>query len=214
MSRACHHCAAELADDARFCDQCGQSVVPLCPTCGAETASGARFCSSCGTALETKAPSVGQEARKIVSVLFADVVGFTEHTERSDPEDVRARLTVFHRQMREDVERHGGRIEKLIGDGVFAVFGAPIAHEDDPERAVRSALRAQESIVGLKSASLDMKGFWQSATSQAVDPQSFPALGTANADPSAWTNSRGAPNGTQSGRCNQIGRLSAPRSPT
>ncbi len=156
MSRACHHCAVELADDARFCDQCGQSVVPQCPTCGAETAPGARFCSSCGAALEATAPSVGQEARKIVSVLFADVVGFTEHTERSDPEDVRARLTFFHRQMREDVERHGGRIEKLIGDGVFAVFGAPIAHEDDPERAVRSALRAQESIVGLNERHPDL----------------------------------------------------------
>ena len=110
-------------------------------------ASDARFCSSCGTPTEaTRTPSVGQEARKVVTVLFADLVGFTEHTERSDPEDVRARLTLFHRQVREDVERHGGRIEKLIGDGVFAVFGAPVAHEDDPERAVRSALRAQESI--------------------------------------------------------------------
>ncbi len=151
MPRVCTHCAADLADDARFCAQCGQSVVPVCPTCGAEVAEDARFCSSCGTALEAKAPSVSQEARKIVSVLFADLAGFTEHTERSDPEDVRARLTVFHRQVREDVERHGGRIEKLIGDGVFAVFGAPVAHEDDPERAVRSALRAQESIAQLNA---------------------------------------------------------------
>ncbi len=116
----------------------------------------ARFCSSCGTALEAKGPTVGHEARKIVSVLFADLVGFTEHTERSDPEDVRARLTLFHRQIREDVERHGGRIEKLIGDGVFAVFGAPVAHEDDPERAVRSALRAQESIAGLNADDPDL----------------------------------------------------------
>ena len=153
MSRACPNCAAELAEDARFCAQCGQPVAPACPTCGADVAPDARFCSNCGAPIEeTRAPSVSQEARKIVSVLFADLVGFTEHTERSDPEDVRARLTLFHRQMREDVERHGGRIEKLIGDGVFAVFGAPIAHEDDPERAVRSALRAQDSIDELKRA--------------------------------------------------------------
>jgi class 3 adenylate cyclase/tetratricopeptide (TPR) repeat protein len=136
-----------LAEDARFCAQCGQSVVATCSACGVEVAPDARFCSGCGAPIEAqRAPSVSQEARKVVSVLFADLVGFTEHTERSDPEDVRARLTRFHRQMREDVERHGGRIEKLIGDGVFAVFGAPVAHEDDPERAVRSALRAQESI--------------------------------------------------------------------
>ena len=82
----------------------------------------------------------------MISVLFADLVGFTAHTESSDPEDVRARLTMYHRRLREDVERFGGRIEKLLGDGVFAVFGAPTAHEDDPERAVRAALRAQESV--------------------------------------------------------------------
>lgn len=86
------------------------------------------------------------ETRKVISVLFADLVGFTEATEHSDPEDVRARLTAYHGRFREDIERHGGRVEKLLGDGVFAVFGAPHAHEDDPERAVRSALRAQQSV--------------------------------------------------------------------
>lgn len=153
MSRACPHCATEIAEDARFCAQCGRSVVPTCPACEAEVSPGARFCASCGTQLDEQRDLSGSgEERKIVSVLFADLVGFTADTERSDPEDVRRRLTIFHRQIREDVERHGGRIEKLIGDGVFAVFGAPIAHEDDPERAVRSALRAQESISSLNEA--------------------------------------------------------------
>ncbi len=79
-------------------------------------------------------------------MLFADLVGFTSHTERSDPEDVRERLSTYHQRAREDVERFGGRIEKLMGDGVFAVFGVPTAHEDDRERAVRAALRIQESV--------------------------------------------------------------------
>jgi class 3 adenylate cyclase/tetratricopeptide (TPR) repeat protein len=94
----------------------------------------------------------GLEERKVVSVLFADLVGFTEHTAQTDPEDVRARLTVYHREIREDVERFGGRVEKLMGDGVFAVFGAPAAHEDDPERAVRAALRMQRSVEDLNTA--------------------------------------------------------------
>jgi len=85
----------------------------------------------------------------VVSVLFADLQGFTERTERSDPEDVRARLTIYHRTAREQVEAHGGKVEKLMGDGVFAVFGVPAAHEDDPERAVRAALRLQEAITAL-----------------------------------------------------------------
>ena len=88
----------------------------------------------------------------MVSVLFVDLVGFTAHTAQSDPEDVRARLTVYHRKIRQDVERFGGRVEKLMGDGVFAVFGAPVAHEDDPERAVRAALRMQRSVDDLNTA--------------------------------------------------------------
>jgi class 3 adenylate cyclase len=82
----------------------------------------------------------------VISALFADLVGFTSHTERSDPEDSRRRLTLFHAKVRQDVERFGGRVEKLMGDGVFAAFGATVAHEDDAERAVRSALRIVESV--------------------------------------------------------------------
>ena len=85
-------------------------------------------------------------------MLFCDLVGFTEHTERSDPEAVRERLTRYHAAVRADVERFGGRVEKLMGDGVFAVFGAPVVHEDDPERAVRAALRIPESLAELNVA--------------------------------------------------------------
>ena len=96
------------------------------------------------------------EERKVVSVVFCDLAGFTAHTEGSDPEDVRARLTTYHTRVRRDVERFGGRIEKLMGDGVFAVFGAPVAHEDDPERAVRAALRIQESVTELNASQPDL----------------------------------------------------------
>jgi class 3 adenylate cyclase/tetratricopeptide (TPR) repeat protein len=88
--------------------------------------------------------------------LFADLVGFTTHAAQSDPEDVRIRLTSYHERVREDVERFGGRIEKLLGDGVFAVFGSPVAHEDDPERAVRAALRIQESVAQLNDDQPDL----------------------------------------------------------
>ena len=131
-----------------------------CPNCGAAVESSHKFCPECGTALgETAAPAdpfASSEQRRTITVLFADLAGFTFHTERSDPEDVRARLTRFHTRAREDVERYGGRVEKLLGDGVFAVFGAPVAHEDDPARAVRAALRLQESIGELNDAEPDL----------------------------------------------------------
>jgi len=93
-----------------------------------------------------------REERKVVSVLFADLVGFTATAERLDPEDVRALQDPYWRYVRSEIERHGGTVEKFIGDAVVALFGAPVAHEDDPERAVRAALairdwaREQEAI--------------------------------------------------------------------
>ena len=78
--------------------------------------------------------------RKVVTVLFADLVGFTSRAERLDPEDVEAILRPYHERLRLELERHGGTVEKFIGDAVMALFGAPLAHEDDPERAVRAAL--------------------------------------------------------------------------
>jgi class 3 adenylate cyclase/tetratricopeptide (TPR) repeat protein len=118
------------------------------------------FCPGCGSP-QGAAPAAqavaSTEQRRTITVLFADLAGFTAHTEHSDPEDVRARLTRFHTQAREDVERFGGRVEKLLGDGVFAVFGTPVAHEDDPERAVRAALRLQDSIEGLNAAEPDLR---------------------------------------------------------
>ena len=148
MSVHCPSCGTESEQGVRFCANCGSSLAATCPNCGTEAAPGAKFCANCGTNLspqqvdETRAA----EERKVVSVLFADLAGFTARTEQSDPEDVRARLTIYHKTAREQVEAHGGKVEKLMGDGVFAVFGVPSAHEDDPERAVRAALRLQDEI--------------------------------------------------------------------
>jgi class 3 adenylate cyclase/tetratricopeptide (TPR) repeat protein len=115
--------------------------MPVCPRCGRENAEDARFCSSCGSSL---APETRREERKVVSVLFADLVGFTSRAEQLDPEDVRALLAPYHARLREELERYGGTVEKFIGDAIMALFGAPVVHEDDPERAVRAALTIRD----------------------------------------------------------------------
>src|SRR5688500_20339450 len=85
--------------------------------------------------------------RKVVTVLFADLVGFTSRAETLDPEDVEAILRPYHERLRTELERRGGTVEKFIGDAVVAVFGAPVAHEDDPERAVRAALAIRDWVL-------------------------------------------------------------------
>jgi class 3 adenylate cyclase/tetratricopeptide (TPR) repeat protein len=119
--------------------------VIVCRSCSTENADGARFCNACGAALETPAAQTREE-RKVVTVLFADLVGFTARSEQLDPEDVRGLLAPFHARLREELERFGGTVEKFIGDAVMALFGAPTAHEDDPERAVRAALAIQDWV--------------------------------------------------------------------
>jgi class 3 adenylate cyclase/tetratricopeptide (TPR) repeat protein len=118
--------------------------VKTCPSCGRENADDARFCSACGAALEPAAP--GREERKVVTCLFCDLVGFTARAESMDPEDVRRLLQPYHARVRGELERFGGTVEKFIGDAVMAVFGAPVAHEDDPERAVRAALSIRDAL--------------------------------------------------------------------
>src|SRR5437899_1010579 len=86
----------------------------------------------------------GRKERKVVTVLFADLVGFTSRAETLDPEDVEAILQPYHARLRSELERFGGTVEKFIGDAVVALFGAPVAHEDDPERAVRAALAIRD----------------------------------------------------------------------
>ena len=117
----------------------------ICAACGHENEPGARFCSQCATPLAATPPQLQQE-RKVVTVLFADLVGFTSQAERMDPEDVRELLSPYYNRLRGELEHFGGTVEKFIGDAVMALFGAPRAHEDDPERAVRAALAIRDWV--------------------------------------------------------------------
>ena len=117
----------------------------ICAACGHENEPGARFCSQCATPLAATLPQLEHE-RKVVTVLFADLVGFTSQAERMDPEDVRELLSPYYLRLRGELEHFGGTVEKFIGDAVMALFGAPRAHEDDPERAVRAALAIRDWV--------------------------------------------------------------------
>jgi predicted ATPase/class 3 adenylate cyclase len=145
---------------------CGASLQLSCPSCGAETPPGAKFCIECGTSLQAEAGAPAQapaaapvrpvtpaepgellpEERRQVSVLFADLSGYTAFAEGMDPETVKTLLDRALRQLGSEVERYGGTIDKYIGDNVMGVFGAPVTHEDDPERAVRAGIAMQEAM--------------------------------------------------------------------
>jgi class 3 adenylate cyclase len=146
----CPSCGADNRPDRRFCRSCGTALAPSCPVCGAAADPGDRFCGECGATIgepappgdaRERTPSDGpQLERRLVSVLFADVVGSTSVAEGADMEAVREMLGRYYDLCREVVERYAGTIEKFIGDAVMAVWGTPLAHEDDAARAVRAAL--------------------------------------------------------------------------
>jgi class 3 adenylate cyclase len=123
--------------------------VQTCRACGHENPRDHRFCGGCGGRL---AHGHAREERKVVTALFVDLVGFTGRAERLDPEDVRALLSPYYARLRAELERYGGTVEKFIGDAVMALFGAPVAHEDDPERAVRAALAVRDAVADLNDA--------------------------------------------------------------
>ncbi len=123
--------------------------MPSCVACGQDNPAIARFCLACGALLAAETPR--REERRIVSVVFVDLVGFTSRSEQLDPEDVRAILTPYHGTVRDELESFGGVVEKFVGDAVMAVFGAPTAHGDDPERAVRAALAVREAVATLNT---------------------------------------------------------------
>jgi class 3 adenylate cyclase/tetratricopeptide (TPR) repeat protein len=127
-----------------------------CPNCGKENPEGFVFCGYCSAPLAEQAPQPAFEERKVVSVLFCDLVGFTATSDQQDPEDVRARIRPYHARLRQEIERYDGTVEKFVGDAVMAAFGAPVAHEDDAERAVRAGLRILEAITELNEADADL----------------------------------------------------------
>src|ERR671936_82424 len=148
----CPTCGFENPPGVRFCGSCGASLTPVCPVCGGENPPGFRFCGSCGTALAADAlpaePAVAARAgeRRRVTVLFADLVGFSTLAEHLDPEELRTLMTDTFSELTEEVEAREGFVEKFIGDAIVAVFGAPVTHEDDPLRAVETALAMLEIV--------------------------------------------------------------------
>ncbi len=146
----CENCGTENPSEHRFCGGCGTALSLICGACGARNQPGQKFCGECGTQLAgsqdgTVPGAVVSRAaptteRRLVSVLFADLVGFTSLSESRDPEEVRELLSRYFDESRRVIDRYGGVVEKFIGDAVMALWGSPIAHEDDSERAVRAAL--------------------------------------------------------------------------
>ena len=135
---------------------CGAALERACPNCGAATQPDAAFCVECGAAL-TDAPGgpattaaaatpEPAEERRQATILFADLSGYTAVSEQFDPEEIKALVDRALDRLSREVVEHGGRVDKYIGDNVMAVFGAPVAYEDDPERAVRTGLAMQAAM--------------------------------------------------------------------
>ncbi|HZD71319.1 MAG TPA: adenylate/guanylate cyclase domain-containing protein, partial [Actinomycetes bacterium] len=144
----CPRCGEGNEAAQRFCGSCGEPLLRACVSCGQESPPGFRFCGACGAALEQGHPSARPlaEERRWATVLFADLCGFTRFSERRDPEDVRAVVDRCLSTLGGIVDRFGGFVARVIGDEIMAVFGAPVGHEDDGERAVRSALEMQRCM--------------------------------------------------------------------
>jgi len=157
---ACANCGNENPAAAKFCASCGQALTLTCPSCGSAHAPGAQFCIECGAQLGGPAQAISPAAapapaeaplaeRRLVSVLFADLVGFTSLSESRDAEEVRELLSRYFDSGRRLIELYGGTVEKFIGDAVMAVWGTPTATEDDAERAVRAALDLVAAVSAL-----------------------------------------------------------------
>lgn len=161
----CWSCHGETPDSKPFCANCGAAMAQPCPSCGSELIAGKPFCANCGASVTSVSLSAGASLRnatgspddsmvavaerRLCSVLFVDLVGFTPFAEKRDPESVRELLTQYFERAQRIIESYGGTIEKFIGDAVMAVWGAPIANEDDAERAVRAGLDVVASVSDL-----------------------------------------------------------------
>ena len=153
----CDVCGTENNPDRKFCRECGNPLALTCPNCDATNEPGDKFCGNCGhsltetkttpAAMPTAAPE--QPEQRFVSVLFADIVGYTALSENRDSEDVRDLLTAYFDRARDIIERFGGTVDKFIGDAVMGVWGATVAMEDDAQRAVRAALELVDMVEAL-----------------------------------------------------------------
>jgi class 3 adenylate cyclase len=143
---ACPTCRAPTSEGANYCAACGaplaETVRMTCPACEEPNPSHARFCHACAAPLS----SPGQADRRIVTVLFADLSGYTQLTERMDPEEVQELIAECLTRLSDCISRWGGHVDKFIGDCVMAIFGAPVAYENEAERAVRAALDMHASL--------------------------------------------------------------------
>src|ERR687884_1474194 len=157
QAATCPSCSTDNPAGARFCMSCGSRLEWRCAACGATAPAQARFCMECGATLDggaARAAPVGPvppEERRQVTVLFADLSGYTAVSERMDPEAVKSLVDRALLRLGQEVERYGGTVDKYIGDNVMALFGAPVAHEDDAERAVRAALGMQAAMEELNA---------------------------------------------------------------
>src|SRR5712692_151102 len=167
----CSKCGSESKTGKKFCAACGSPMSSRCPKCGAENAPSSVFCEDCGNALAPNAPTAAinpsktgssgaairvaveqaetsaiEGERKMVTALFADIKGSTELEQDLDPEEARAIVDPALKLMIDAVRRYDGYVVQSTGDGIFALFGAPVAHEDHPQRALYTALRLQEEL--------------------------------------------------------------------
>ena len=157
----CASCAADQPEGARFCNSCGAPMAaPVCSACSEQLVAGSRFCNGCGapqqaTAAAAAGPAAAAAgsqpvaARRVTSVLFGDLVGFTSLSESRDQEEVRELLSRYFDESRRIIGRYGGTVEKFIGDAVMAVWGVPTAHEDDAERSVRAGLELVNALAAM-----------------------------------------------------------------
>ena len=160
----CPSCGTPNEPGRKFCGECGTKLAAVCAACGSPNPPTARFCGECGTAIAGSPAASGgaQRAsavtpaadgpvaeRRLVTVLFADLVGFTALSEGRDPEAVRELLSTYFELATDVIKRYGGSVEKFIGDAVMALWGAPVAHEDDAERAVRAGLDLVDAVSAL-----------------------------------------------------------------
>jgi class 3 adenylate cyclase len=157
----CEACQTLNEAGRKFCMECGAALARVCPTCGESNPAASKFCGECGSALAagdagampdadaTRGGSAPTTERRLVSVLFLDMVGFTRLSEQRDAEDMRTLLDAYFDVARTVIGRHGGVVEKFIGDAVMAVWGTPVTREDDAERAVRSGLELVDAVAAL-----------------------------------------------------------------